>query len=73
MSGTAFGSRHRVRVLAMLDRLLHHSIIFNIQGDSYRIKGKKEDPPGNFIGHGSEPGPGASSRAQRKTRSGKTL
>jgi DNA replication protein DnaC len=61
-----------LQVSAMLDRLLHHSIIFNIQGDSYRIKGKKEDPLGNFIGHGSEPGPGASSRAQKKTRSRKS-
>ncbi len=27
---------------AILDRLLHHSHIINIQGDSYRLKEKKE-------------------------------
>ncbi|HOK45372.1 MAG TPA: IS21-like element helper ATPase IstB [Bryobacteraceae bacterium] len=32
-----------VQVTAMLDRLLHHSIIFNIKGDSYRIKRRKAD------------------------------
>ncbi len=35
-----------VQVSAMLDRLLHHSIIFNIKGDSYRIKRRKVEPGG---------------------------
>ena len=26
----------------MLDRLLHHSVIFNIKGDSYRVKRRKK-------------------------------
>jgi DNA replication protein DnaC len=31
-----------VQVSAMLDRLLHHSIVFNIKGDSYRVKRQKK-------------------------------
>jgi hypothetical protein len=27
---------------AILDRLLHHSTVFNIRGDSYRLREKKE-------------------------------
>ena len=29
-----------VLVTALLDRLLHHSVIINIKGQSYRLKGK---------------------------------
>jgi len=29
-----------VIVTAILDRLLHHSVIVNIRGNSYRLKGK---------------------------------
>jgi DNA replication protein DnaC len=29
-----------VIVTAILDRLLHHSIVLNIKGNSYRLKGK---------------------------------
>ncbi len=29
-----------VIVTAILDRLLHHSIVVNIKGNSYRLKGK---------------------------------
>jgi len=29
-----------VIVTAILDRLLHHSIVLNIKGKSYRLKGK---------------------------------
>ena len=32
----------KVVTTAILDRLLHHSHIINIQGDSYRLKEKKE-------------------------------
>ena len=32
----------RVVTTAILDRLLHHSHIINIQGDSYRLKEKKQ-------------------------------
>jgi DNA replication protein DnaC len=67
-SGWADIFEDTLQVSAMLDRLLHHSIIFNIQGDSYRIKGKKENPLGNLTGHGSEPGPGASPRGKRKSK-----
>ena len=28
----------QMQVTAMLDRLLHHSMIFNIKGDSYRVR-----------------------------------
>lgn len=28
-------------ITAILDRLLHHSVVINIQGDSYRLKGNK--------------------------------
>ncbi|PTR17716.1 IstB-like ATP binding protein [Cereibacter azotoformans] len=31
----------RVLTVAMLDRLLHHSHVVQIQGDSYRLKGKR--------------------------------
>ena len=27
---------------AILDRLLHHTTVFNIRGDSYRLREKKE-------------------------------
>ena len=27
---------------AVLDRLLHHSTVFNVRGDSYRLKEKKK-------------------------------
>jgi DNA replication protein DnaC len=72
-SGWAEIFEDTLQVSAMLDRLLHHSIIFNIQGDSYRIKGKKEDPLGNFTGHGSDPGPGASPRGKRKSKPAKSF
>lgn len=29
-----------VVVTAILDRLLHHSVVINIRGNSYRLKGK---------------------------------
>ncbi|MFW6124493.1 MAG: ATP-binding protein [Acidobacteriota bacterium] len=29
-----------VIVTAFLDRLLHHSVVINIQGPSYRLRGK---------------------------------
>ncbi len=32
----------KVVTTAILDRILHHSHIINIQGDSYRLKEKKE-------------------------------
>jgi DNA replication protein DnaC len=31
-----------VLTVAMLDRLLHHSIIVNINGESYRLKDKRK-------------------------------
>ncbi len=37
-----FGSNDKVVTTAILDRVLHHSHIINIQGDSYRLKEKKE-------------------------------
>jgi DNA replication protein DnaC len=30
-----------VLAIAMLDRLLHHSIIFNLKGESYRLRAKR--------------------------------
>lgn len=32
-------------VTAILDRLLHHSVVINIKGHSYRLKGKVPPPP----------------------------
>ena len=29
-------------VTAILDRLLHHSVVINIKGNSYRLKGKMQ-------------------------------
>ena len=40
-SGWAEIFEDSVQVSAMLDRLLHHSIVFNIQGDSYRVQRRK--------------------------------
>ena len=45
-SGWAEIFADQVQVSAMLDRLLHHSVIFNIKGDSYRVKRRKKDPTG---------------------------
>jgi DNA replication protein DnaC len=45
-SGWAEVFTDQVQVSAMLDRLLHHSLIFNIQGDSYRVKPRKKKPTG---------------------------
>ncbi len=45
-SGWAEVFTDQVQVSAMLDRLLHHSVIFNIKGDSYRVKRNKKDPTG---------------------------
>lgn len=36
----------QVQVSAMLDRLLHHALIFNIKGDSYRVKRRKNNRTG---------------------------
>ena len=33
----------KVVTIAILDRLLHHSHVINILGDSYRLKEKKEE------------------------------
>jgi DNA replication protein DnaC len=41
-SGWAEIFTDQVQVSAMLDRLLHHSVIFNIQGDSYRVKRRNQ-------------------------------
>jgi len=32
-----------IMTTALLDRLLHHSRVFNLDGESYRIQKKKED------------------------------
>jgi DNA replication protein DnaC len=46
-SNLGFGARDqafagdRVLTAAMLDRLLHHSHVVQIQGDSYRLKEKR--------------------------------
>lgn len=32
----------KIVTTAILDRILHHSHVINIQGDSYRLKEKKE-------------------------------
>jgi DNA replication protein DnaC len=45
-SGWAEIFADQVQVSAMLDRLLHHSVIFNIQGDSYRVKRKTKHSSG---------------------------
>ena len=45
-SGWAEIFTDQVQVSAMLDRLLHHSVIFNIKGDSYRVKRRKNNPTG---------------------------
>jgi DNA replication protein DnaC len=34
--------RRRSLATAILDRLLHHPITFNIKGDSYRLREKKK-------------------------------
>lgn len=31
-----------IQVSAMLDRLLHHSVVFNVKGNSYRVRSKKQ-------------------------------
>lgn len=36
----------QMQVTAMLDRLLHHALIFNIRGDSFRVQRRKKDPTG---------------------------
>ena len=37
-------------VTAILDRLLHHSVVINIKGNSFRLRGKlKEESVGNDI------------------------
>lgn len=38
--GKTFGDD--VLATAILDRLLHHSVTFNIKGDSYRLEAKKK-------------------------------
>ena len=38
--GKVFGDD--VLATAILDRLLHHAITFNIKGDSYRLREKKK-------------------------------
>jgi DNA replication protein DnaC len=45
-SGWAEIFADQVQVSAMLDRLLHHAVIFNIKGDSYRVKRKKKNATG---------------------------
>lgn len=45
-SGWAEIFEDQVQVSAMLDRILHHSFIFNIRGDSFRVKRRKKDPTG---------------------------
>ena len=40
-SGWAEIFEDSVQFSAMLDRLLHRSIVFNIQGDSYRVQRRK--------------------------------
>ena len=37
-----FQSKNSVVTTAILDRVLHHSHVINIQGDSYRLKEKRE-------------------------------
>lgn len=36
----------QMQVTAMLDRLLHHALIFNIRGDSFRVRKQTKDPTG---------------------------
>jgi DNA replication protein DnaC len=36
-------------VTAILDRLLHHSVVVNIRGNSYRLKGKSVEDSGNVV------------------------
>lgn len=45
-SGWAEIFTDQVQVSAMLDRLLHHAVIFNIQGDSYRVKRRNQKSTG---------------------------
>ena len=45
-SGWAEIFEDQVQVAAMLDRVLHHSFIFNIRGDSFRVQRPKKDPTG---------------------------
>ena len=45
-SGWAEIFADQVQVSAMLDRLLHHAVIFNIKGDSYRVKRRRKNPTG---------------------------
>jgi len=39
--GTVLGDS--VIASAILDRLLHHSTVFNIRGDSYRLRDKRKE------------------------------
>ncbi len=32
-----------IMTAALLDRLLHHARVFNLDGESYRLKGKEEE------------------------------
>jgi DNA replication protein DnaC len=43
-SGWAEIFADQVQVSAMLDRLLHHAVIFNIKGDSSRVKRRRKNP-----------------------------
>jgi DNA replication protein DnaC len=45
-SGWAEIFADQMQVTAMLDRMLHHSFIFNIRGDSFRVKRRKKNPTG---------------------------
>ena len=40
-SGWAEIFEDRVQVAALLDRLLHHAVIFKIKGESYRVRNQK--------------------------------
>lgn len=39
-----------VIVTAIMDLLLHHSVVVNIKGNSYRLRGKLSEP----VGRGAE-------------------
>ena len=50
-SGWAEIFADQVQVAAMLDRLLHHCLIFNIKGESYRIREHRQRVVGSKPGH----------------------
>jgi len=41
--GIQFTISNSIMTTALLDRLLHHARIFNLDGESYRIKNQKKE------------------------------